>query len=426
MVPGRAEAVPAQKAPAGPRRFVLLLLALATAVGSAGLAAGGTAGALLGVELAGTEAAAGLPLGLLVVGQAATAVLVSRRTDRVGRGRGLSEGYVLGALGAVLVVLAAVAGSFVLLLAGSAVLGAGNTAVFMTRYAAAEAGGEGARGRALGAVFFATALGAVASPGLLGPGGELARGVGLPPLAGIYVVAIPCFVLAALLLRGASNPAVPYLGRGADLLGPPRETPPRRTHEAAGRKVASTLLGAPLARVAVSVLAATNLVMVAVMAIAPIHLVAHGHGLGAVGIVVGVHVGGMFAPSPISGWAADRVGPAAVAGGGFGLIAASGAAGVLLDTGGLLPMAAVLLVLGVGWNLGVVGGSAMLAASVPAALRPRVEGIGEVSMGLAAGAGAPIAGLVVAFGGFAALSLAGALVAATAALTLASARRATG
>ena len=157
------------------RRGTLLVLALATAVGSAGLAAG----ALLGAELADTEAAAGLPLGLLVVGQAAAAVLISRRTARVGRSRGLALGYVLGTAGVGLIVFAASAGSLAVFLAGSVVLGAGNTAVFMTRYAAAEVGGEAMRGRALGAVFFATALGAGASPGLLGPSGDLARTVRL-------------------------------------------------------------------------------------------------------------------------------------------------------------------------------------------------------------------------------------------------------
>jgi MFS family permease len=263
-------------------------------------------------------------------------------------------------------------------------------------------------------------VGAVASPGLLGPGGGLARAVGLPPLAGLYVVAVLCFLAAALVLWGASNPAVPYLGRGAGLLGP---SPGRRY---ARGEVASGLK-APSARLAVAILAATNLVMVAVMAIAPVHMVAHGHHLGLVGIVVGAHVAGMFVPSPVSGWAADRVGPTAVAGGGFGLILASGVAGLLLDVGGALQMTAVLLVLGVGWNLGVVGGSALLAGSVPEKLRPRVEGIGEVSMGLVAGAGAPVAGLVVALGGFAALSLSGTAVAATAILTLVvSARRAAG
>ena len=87
-------------------------------------------------------------------------------------------------------------------------------------------------------------------------------------------------------------------------------------------------------------------------------------------------------------------------------------------------MTAMLLMLGIGWNIGVVGGSTMLAASVPTQLRPHVEGLGEVSMGLAARAGAPIAGLVVALGGFAAFSLAGALVAAAAILALFFVRRA--
>ncbi|MGI8911843.1 MAG: hypothetical protein ACR2JR_15015 [Rubrobacteraceae bacterium] len=399
-----------------PRRRTLFVLALATAIGSAGLAAGGTAGALLGAEIAGTEAAAGLPLGLLVVGQAAAAALVSGTTGRAGRDPSLALGYAIGLTGAVLVILAAVASNFALLLAGSAVLGAGNTAVFMTRYAATEVGGEGARGTALGTVFFATALGAVVSPGLLGPSSDLAHTVGLPPLTGLYVVAILCFTVAALLLSAASNPTVPYLGRGAGLLGPSRGTRITRGEIASG-------MGAQSARTAVVILAATNLVMVAVMAIAPVHLAAHGHHLGLVGVVVGIHVAGMFAPSPISGWAADRAGPATVAGGGFLLIVVSGAAGLILDTTSALSMTVVLVTMGVGWNLGVVGGSAMLSGSIPTGLRPHVEGIGEVSMGLAAGAGAPIAGMVVALGGFAALSLAGTVVATTAILALAFARR---
>lgn len=111
-------------------------------MGSTGLAAGGTAGALLGVEITGTEAAAGLPLGLLVVGSAATALLISRRTGRAGRGRSLALGYTLGAIGAALVVIAAVASNLIALLAGSILLGAGNAAIFLTRYAAAEAGSE--------------------------------------------------------------------------------------------------------------------------------------------------------------------------------------------------------------------------------------------------------------------------------------------
>ena len=165
-------------------------------------------------------------------------------------------------------------------------------------------------------------------------------------------------------------------------------------------------------------LSAVNLVMVAVMAIAPVHMVAHGRDLGLVGIVVGAHVAGMFVPSPVSGWVVDRAGPAAAVAVGLFFLVAAGLAGAVLHTGGAPSMIAALLMLGAGWNFGVVGGSALLAASVPAKLRPHAEGLGEVSMGLAAGAGAPIAGLIVALGGFAALSLAGAVVAAAAVLAL--------
>jgi MFS family permease len=136
-----------------------------------------------------------------------------------------------------------------------------------------------------------------------------------------------------------------------------------------------------------------------------------------VGLIIGVHVAGMFASSPISGWVADRTGPAPLVAVGFLLLAASGITGVSSDTGSTYWMIAMLTMLGVGRNFGVVGGSFLLATSVPANVRPHVEGLGEVAMGLA-GAGAPIVGLTVALGGFAALSMAGTVVA-----ILASARR---
>lgn len=145
------------------------------------------------------------------------------------------------------------------------------------------------------------------------------------------------------------------------------------------------------------------------MAIAPVHLVAHDHGLDFVGVVVGVHVVCMFAPSPFTGWLADRAGSVSVAALGAALLVAAGGSGAVLDLSSGWAMTAVLALLGLGWNAGVVGGSTMLAASVPAALRPQTEGIGEVAMGLAAGAGAPTARVIVALGDIRALSIAGAV-----------------
>jgi MFS family permease len=161
-----------------------------------------------------------------------------------------------------------------------------------------------------------------------------------------------------------------------------------------------------------------NFIMVGTMAVAPVHLMAHGHGLGLAGAVVALHVAGMFAPSPITGQLADRRGPVPVVLTGGVLLLAASLAGSLVDPHHAPTMAAYLIVLGVGWNFGVVGGSALLTASVPIDVRPQVEGVGEVAMGLAAAAAAPIAGVVLVAGSYAAYSLASAAVAAGALLVI--------
>lgn len=370
------------------QRTALSVLGAATAIAALGLAAGGSAGALLAEEMTGSTAWAGLPLGVLVLGSAASALVIGRQTARAGRASGLVLGYGVGVAGTLLVIVAATIDDFALLLAGSAALGAANAAIFLTRYAAADLGGEAGRGRALGVVFFATALGAVASPNLLGPSGDLAEAFGLDRLTGLYLVAAAGFVAAALLLSAL-----------------PRRSLPVGTGEPVAR--GDLRAGLRSARLALFILGASNFVMVAVMAIAPVHMAAHGHSLDVVGVVIGIHVFCMFAPSPLTGWLADTAGSLTVAAIGAVLLAASGLGGALLDMSDGTTMTAVLAVLGLGWNAGIVGGSTMLAASVPPALRPQTEGIGEVAMGLAAGAGAPIAGLIVAFGDFTALSLAG-------------------
>jgi hypothetical protein len=256
-------------------------------------------------------------------------------------------------------VAAAVAGSLPLLLAGSVLLGGANAAVFLTRYAAAELAGAGAAGRALGLTLAAASIGAVAGPLLLAPAGELAAAAGLPRLSGLYVLALPAFLAPAVALARAPAP------------------------RPAGRTPWRPLPGG--ARAGVAVLAAANFAMVGVMAIAPVHLTMHGHDLKAVGAVISLHVAGMFAPAPASGWLADRLGPHAVAAAGCGLIALAVASGI---------STLALVILGVGWNLAVVGGSTLIARSVDAGARASAEGVGEVAMGVAAAVAAPLGGVV--------------------------------
>jgi MFS family permease len=384
------------RVPATDRRRALTLLGATSAVGSVGLAAGGTAGALLGAQLAGTEAAAGLPLGLLVLGSGASALLVSWYTTRIGRGWSLAAGYAVGAAGAVLVVLAAIATNLAALLAGSALLGGANAAVFLTRYAAAEVAGEHAKGRAVGLIFFATSVGAVAGPLLLAPSSRLADAFGFPALTGLYLIAAAAFAAAALALGTASA-----AGRAVSIGHPGQAeatAPPTRGDLANGLRAAPASLGLTL-------LATANFVMVAFMAITPVHLMGHGHALDGIGVVIALHLAGMFAPAPLSGWLADRTGPLAVATVGCLLILLSGVGGAVIDQNSGRSITFMLAVLGIGWNFSVVGASTLIARSVPAGLRVHVEGIGEVAMALAAAAGAPAAGLIIVFGGFTTLAL---------------------
>lgn len=387
--------------PASGHRRAVALLATATAIGSLGLAAGGIGAALLAVAMTGTEAAAGVPLGALAAGQAGSALLIGRRSGRAGRAEGLILGYGLGILGALVVIGATRSSSFALMLVGSVLLGGANAGIFLTRYAAAEVGGPAARGRALGTVLFASTVGTIAGPGLLLPSGRLAAALGLEPLTGLYLLAVVAFAGAAAMIAGLSRSRVPDLGRTSRFAIP--AVAPRGG--AASRRLGAALR-LPAVRLALVVLGATNLVMIALMAVSPVMLAHHGHALGFVGLAVSAHVLGMFAPSPLTGWLADRAGGAAVATAGAVLVVAAGAGGMLVDPANGAAMLAVLLVLGLSWNCGVVGGSAMLAAGVPAELRPNSEAIGEASMGFGAAVGAPAAGLLAALSGFAALCLA--------------------
>jgi MFS family permease len=362
-------------------------LLMASLLGGLAQSLGGSAAALLARDLGGSDAMAGLPQAVLVVGSAVAALAMSALTRRFGRGRVLAAGLAVATVGGIGVVLAAPAGSLLGLLAGTLLLGAGTAAVMLARYAAADGAPEGARARAMATVLVATTVGAVAGPNLLVPSEVLGRALGLPGLAGAYVVAAACFAVAAgLLLRLPQHPQV--------IEPEPDAAAPGGT-----------------AVVGLAVLALSNLVMVGVMTMGPVHLHHLGVGLGAIGLVQSLHIAGMFAPAPLSGWLADRWGPApttALAGAvlvGAALLAAVAA-------GSPTGLGVALVLLGVGWNLGLVAGSTVLTMGVPAADRPRREGWGEVAMGVAAAGGGAASGAVVSGGGYGLLASGGAAVAA--------------
>jgi MFS family permease len=377
-------------------RRTLRTLVLAQLLGACGLAAGGTAGGLLAEQLTGSPAAAGLPLAMLVLGSGVGAVAVTRVMSHHGRRVGLAAAYLAGAVGAGQVVIAAAVRSWPLLLAGCGLLGGGNTAVMLARYAAADVASR--RGRAISAVVAAASVGAVAGPNLLGPAGALAGAVGLPAPTGLFLLAIPAFLGAAVVLVVFLRPDPLQVARAAA----PSTRQPAVT---GGRRELASLLGDRRIRLALPVLAVTNLAMVGIMAVAPVHLHDHGAGMGTIGLLISVHIAAMYLPSPVTGWLADVLGGRVVAGIGALLLLAAGATAAVAGAGrgGIV---GALLLLGVGWNAGLIGGSTLLRdAAVSPSLRTRAEGLGELGMGAAAAAGGAGAGLLLAAGGLALLGL---------------------
>jgi MFS family permease len=330
-------------------------------------------------------------------------VPVTRIMSGYGRRPGLAFAYLAGALGGTLVVLATVARSVPLLFLGMLVFGGGTTANLQARYSAVDLAPPARRARHLSLVVWATTIGAVAAPGLAGVTDTVAVGVGLPVLSGPFAFGAVSFVVAAALLTTFLRPDPLLTARRLVAARTPEVDQPRRTLRDGARAV----LARPAARLGVAAVAVGHLVMVGVMAMTPVHI-DMGHGdadvLRIVGVVLSVHIVGMYALSPLVGWLTDRLGRRAVILVGAGLLvgacAVAGTAGH--DTARLT---AGLLLLGLGWSCTMVAGSTLLSESVPVDVRPAAQGLSDVCMGVAGASVGAASGFVVEISGYATLNL---------------------
>jgi MFS family permease len=153
-------------------------------------------------------------------------------------------------------------------------------------------------------------------------------------------------------------------------------------------------------------------------------MTAHGHDIGAVGLVLSGHTFGMYALSPITGRLTDRLGTGPVIAGGLGLLGLGALlAAVAPPEGGVLLFVA-LFILGYGWNLGFVAGSAHLAQGLAPGQGTRLEGVTDALVWSSAAAASLSSGLIVATAGFVTLALLGAGVALLAAVLVSARRRA--
>lgn len=389
------------------QRRILAVLVFAQILSGAGLAAGITVGALLAEEMLGSTGLAGVPSALFTAGAALGAVGIGQLCRRHGRRPGLALGYAVGALGSLGVVVAAALGSALLLFTSLVVYGAGTATNLMARYAGADLASPARRGRAVSTVLFATTLGAVIGPNLVTLTGQVAHSWGIPRLAGPFLLAVAAF--------GAASVALACLLR-PDPLRLAEKLAAARAEAAAGRP-ADGAEDPPAARAdrrgvatGTLVMVLTQFVMIAVMTMTPVHMRAHGHGTQAAGLVIALHVGAMFLPSPLTGLLVDRIGRRWIAGASGPLLLAAGV--VAATSPDSVPaLAAALVLLGLGWNFGLVSGTALVTDALPPAGRASAQGLVDVGIALAGAAGGMSSGLVVVLGGYPTLALAGGILA---------------
>lgn len=388
------------------QRRTMRTVMVSQVLGGIGLTAGITVGGLLGEELMGGRGWSGLPAALFTFGSAIAALTVGEISQRYGRRTGLVTGYGAAAVGGVATVVAATLAWVPLFLVGLLVYGAGIATNLLARYAGTDLVHADRRGHAISTVMVATTLGAVAGPNLVGVAGNIAGSMGVPRLAGPFIIASAAYVLAAVVvaIRLRPDPLIVARSLAADR---------RRVHQASSARVAVVRgkIDWPRLVEATAVIVVAQLVMLAVMTMTPVFMRDHHHSLSATGVVISAHVAAMYLPSPLSGRLVDRLGRRPVMAAGSVVLVLAGLAAAFAPPDSLAVIATALALLGLGWNLAVVGGTAHITDATPLEYRARVQGASDVGLAMAGSVGGLGSGVIVQAQSFAVLGELSAMVA---------------
>jgi MFS family permease len=376
------------------QRRTVGVLSIAQVLGGVAFGATLSLGAVLAAEISGDEIFSGLAAAAVTFGTAIIAIPLARLARRRGRRLSLATGMAIALGGVTLVVLAAALPSFPLLLVAFLLIGAGQAANLQSRFAASDLATDATRGRDLSIVVWATTIGAVLGPNLTGPGELVGEAIGMPPLTGPYVFTIVAQVLAIVLYFTALRPDPLLLAQ--------RVVAEENTHPEA-RPIAKT--DQPrVARYAIFAIAAAHGVMVAVMAMTPVHLLHQGATLTIIGVTLSLHIAGMYALSPVFGILADRLGRIQTILLGQVILAA---ALVTASFGQDSPVSVTigLVLLGLGWSATTVAGSALLTEASSETQRTRRQGLSDFTMSIVAATGAILAGVILGWIGYGGLAL---------------------
>ncbi|WP_040165137.1 MFS transporter [Microbacterium gorillae] len=366
------------------QRRTVGVLAAGQILGGVAFGATVSLGALLARDITGEDALSGFATASVTLGAALAAIPLARLAAKAGRRFALTLGNLLALIGISIVITAAAQSVFALFIVGIVLIGMGNAGNLQSRFAATDLAEPARRGRDLSVVVWATTVGAVAGPLLLGPGEAVGRALGMPVHTGSYIFSLVAQVAAFLLYVIALRPD-------------PLRTAQQRDATSGPAAVADRADRPRVARYAIFAVAASHAVMASVMAMTPIHLqhMTHGDATVIVGITIAAHVAGMYGLSPVFGFISDRFGRVRVILLGQ-LLLAGALVSAFIGGDSHAGVLVALVLLGLGWSAATVAGSALLTEASAPDRRPKRQGLSDSLMSLCAAVGAVLAGLVLA------------------------------
>jgi MFS family permease len=340
-------------------------------------------------SISNSESLAGLSQTTAVLGAAAMAIPLSKLTQRGGRRLGLSVGYTVGLIGAAFAIFGGSQRILIAMLLGTFLVGAASASGYQARFAATDLADDSNRSRQLSYVVWGSTIGAVTGPNLMGPSGALAEALGLPKLVGPYILAFITLGMGALVIRLFLKPD-PYL-TAANL----RSKTEEKQELLSARKTLKLIRQNPRALFAIAAIAIGHVAMVSVMVMTPVHMAHVDVTLTVIGLVISIHIVGMYAFSPIVGSLSDRMGRRWVIKLGVLILLASCVVAGLADAHNSIQLGFGLFLLGLGWSCTLIAGSALLSESVETELRPSSQGASDLLMNLMGAGGGALAGVII-------------------------------
>ncbi|MGL4521486.1 MAG: MFS transporter [Bacilli bacterium] len=359
----------------------LYVVAIAQMFGGAGLSAGITVGALIAKEMLGTDTLSGLPITLFTVGSALSAALIGRLSHMHGRRIGLSLGFLVGSIGALGVLFSSTTGSIALLFISLFVYGAGSSANLQARYAGTDLADDKNTGFAISFTLMFTTIGAVLGPNITNQTTDLAKNLGLYPLSGPFILAFLSYTTASIVIFFFLKPDPLLIAKAKS---DENVMNLEQTNITINKKI---ILGT-------IIMVTTQLIMVALMTMTPVHMTHFNHSVQDVGLVISLHIAAMYLPSLFTGKLLDRFGVFAMLNVSTITLAISGVLAFTITHHSLMLYAATLILLGIGWNIGLIVGTYLLNQGTTVQNRAKIQGNTDVFIALFGATGGALSGVI--------------------------------